>query len=174
MKVAGYGSPMRLACCAVFGSLFVPASLLLELAMPRHNHLSLAATLWPHPWLMLLYYGPLVSGFAITVWSISRLTTGVKKNVWTEGELAPLRRRLELPIWIWLYLGAVAILIGVVAWRGHAGVFLLMLFPFQMLMGMLGLFKPQTATATGLLSGRMLTPIRSEHWGNTSDHGSPH
>ncbi len=114
---------------------------------------------------MLLYYGPLAGGFAITVWAMSRLTKGVKKNVWTEYELAPLRRRSESPIWLWMYLAAFAILIGIVAWRGYAGFFFLMIFPFQMLTGLLGLFQSQTTTSTGLLS-RISTLIRSEHWGD--------
>ena len=174
MKLPGRTSPTRLALCAILGSLFVPASLLFELAIPRSGHLSLAAALWPHPWLMLPYYGPLVGGFAITVLAMSRLTKGVSKSVWAEDELAPLRRRLDSPIWIWLYLAAFAIFIGVLSWRGHAGLFFLMLFPFQMLMGLLGLFKPQRTSSTGFLSAQISAPIRSEHWGSTSHNGYPH
>ncbi len=167
MKVAGSSSPMRLAACAVLGSLLVPGLLLLDSVIPRTNHLSLAARLWPNPRLMFLFYGPLLSAFTMLVFSQLRLQRGVKKDAWTKAELEPLRKRLEAPVWIWLYLVAFAVFIPLAAWRtDRANLFYLMIFPLQTVVGLRGVIKPKSENSDGLLNLIASSPIRSEDWGH--------
>ena len=158
---------MRLAFCAGLSSLFLPGSLLLGLVFPRYAHQSLAATLRPNPWWMLLFYGPLLSAFTMLVWSQLRLQRGMKKNTWTEAELAPLRKSLEAPVWIWLYLAAFAALIAIFAWSDkHADAFLIMIFPLQTVVNLRNHVKQKRENSDGLLNLTTSSPIRSENWGH--------
>ena len=166
-------SPMRLAFAAGLSSLFLPGSLLLGLVFPRHAHQSLAAALWPNPWRMLLFYGPLLSAFTMLVWSQLRLQRGVKKNAWTEAELAPLRKRLEAPVWIWLYLAAFAALIAIFAWSDkHAAAFLIMIFPLQTVLNLRNLVIQKKENSDGLLNLTTSSPVRSEDWGHRIGNAS--
>ena len=116
---------------------------------------------------MVLLLTPLVCALGITPWAWTRLQKGVKQNAWTEAELAPLRRWLDRPAWMWLYLALFGVYIALFAWQGRGAVLLLfVLFPLQTVMSLQRIVKPPTGSSE-LMNLGTSAPIRSEHWGHT-------
>ena len=167
MKGSGHLSPIKLAVWSAGSSLFFASYFLLAFAVPHHDHQPLASALHGKPWLMVLLLTPLVCALGITPWAWTRLQKGVKQNAWTEAELAPLRRWLDRPVWMWLYLALFGVSIALFAWQGRGAVFLLfVLFPLQTVMSLQRIVKPPTDSSE-LMNLGTSAPIRSEHWGHT-------
>jgi hypothetical protein len=164
MKMSTRTSPMRLAVCAMLGSLFFVVSLLGTISILQHHHLSLFA---------LAFVLPPIGGIAISLWAESRLRGGANRFIWTEAELTSLRKGLGHSAWAWMALAASCAYADMIVahhWR-YAIWFYFMLFPLQTLLRLNQIVKPPTKSE-GLLNLTTSAPIRSEHWGNARPQGS--
>ena len=100
---------MRLVCWVVIGGA-VASSSYLALLMPISQ--MVAAEQGARILRGIIFSILFCSGMAISLLTVRRLGRGVDADVWTEAELAPLRKRLNHPAWIAAALLFIAAYIG--------------------------------------------------------------
>jgi hypothetical protein len=154
MKMPGSTSPMRLAGWAGVGSLIAGSAILI---------VTISRSAWA--------FAPLFLGLAIFYPAQRQLKLGVDKDLWTDAELEPLRRRVAHPAWMLVFLGAFAALIicDIVTNLSRGTYFIwALLFPLQMMLSLKTTLKLRPPEGDGgLLKLQNSGPIRSEHWGNS-------
>jgi hypothetical protein len=167
MKNAERSSPMRLGAWALVGNLVMAGAVFFEIMLlPKlSNHV----TVLPEWAFRLLTFGiPYLVGLAIVALVVQKLRGGMKKGAWTETELEPLRRRLRNPVWGGVSVALVLLGFGLVVTDhgfGHAGLFVFLILPFQILLQIVNVVRPvESAPEHGNLNGS--AAIRSEHWGD--------
>jgi hypothetical protein len=151
MKMPGSTSPMRLACLAGVGSLIAGSALMI-------------VTISRSAWAIV----PFFVGVAIFYLAQRQLKLGVDKDLWTDAELEPLRRRAAHPVWMVLFLLAfAAFIVCDIVTDFHRGSYFVwaLLFPLQMMLSLKTTLKlPPPEGDGGLLKLQNSSPIRSEHW----------
>jgi hypothetical protein len=156
MKKPGHWSPMRLACLDLIGGLLVVTAfaqtliyVLLGTGMP-----------WTGKWMWL---GPLVFGMGIIFITERKL----QAEIWTDEELAPLRRLLDHPAWNVLVLAPFFVLLIMLSIRRldhHMVSWVFLILPSQTVIRLQQIVKPKV-TSERLLAWQSFAPIHSEHWG---------
>jgi hypothetical protein len=166
MKNAERSSPMRLGAWALVGNLIMAGAVFFEIMLlPKLSNYVTLLPVWAFR--SLTFVIPFL-GLVIVAVIVQKLRGGVKKGVWTEIELEPLRRRLRKPVW-GMVSGALFILgIGLVVTDrgfGHAGWFCFLIFPFQILLQITNAVRPAANTQERIdLNGS--AAMRSDHWGD--------
>jgi hypothetical protein len=157
---------MRLASVAGFGSLLAASAILTErLPVLRPTGPTILSG---RAWDLLPFLIPFVAGVAITLWAERRLRKGIKESVWADAELAPIRLRLESPMWIWLVIGmSVPCIVWYARGLQHPVTIVVLLFPLQTPMRLHQILKSRQDSPGSLLSEEF-APIRSEYWGESS------
>jgi hypothetical protein len=154
MKMLGSLSPMRLACLAGIGSLIAGSALLI-------------VTISHSAWVFALLF----LGLTIIYPAQRQLKLGVDKDLWTDAELEPLRRRAAHPAWMVLFLVAFAALIicDIVTNLSRGTYFIwAVLFPLQMMLSLKTTLKLRPPEGDGgRLKLQSSSPILSEHWGES-------
>jgi hypothetical protein len=154
MKAPESSSPMRLACLAGVGSLVAGSAILI---------VTINRSAWA--------FVPLFVGMAIFYLAHRQLKLGVDKDLWTDAELEPLRRRTAHPAWMVLFLLAfAAFIVCHIVTDFHRGSYLVwaLLLPLQMMLSLKTTLKlPHSEGDGGLLKLQNSSPIRSEHWGES-------
>jgi hypothetical protein len=154
MKMPGSTSPMRLASLAGVGSLITGSALPIA---------AISRSVWA--------IVPFFVGVAIFYLAKRQLERGVDKDLWTDAELEPLRRRAAHPAWMVLFLLAfAAFIVCDIVTDFHRGSYLVwgLLFPLQMMLYLKTILKlPRPEGDGGLLKLQNSSPIRSERWGES-------
>jgi hypothetical protein len=147
---------MRLACGDLVGGLLIVSAFVQEL-----THVLLGnGTPWTGKWIWL---GPFVFGMGIIFMTERKL----KAEIWTDEELAPLRRLLDHPAWNVLVFSPFFVLLIMLSIRRldhHIGSWVFLLMPSQTVMRLQQIVKPKV-TSDRLLAWQNLAPLHSEHWG---------
>jgi hypothetical protein len=115
---------------------------------------------------------PFFVGGVIFLLAQRRLKSSINNDVWTDTELEPLRKRSVHPAWMILFLLTIVawIVCGIVT-DLHRETDLLwgLLLPLQMMLPVQAMLRPARSGGDGgLLNLRNSSPIRSEHWGESS------
>ena len=156
MKKPGQTSPMRLACWDLVGGLLIVSAFVQELMYVLLGN----GTPWTGKWIWL---GPFVLGMGIIFLTERKL----QAEIWTDEELAPLRRLLDQPAWNVLVLIPFFVLLIMLSIRRldhHIVPWVLLLMPSQTAMRLQQIVKPKVSSDR-LLGWQSFAPIHSEHWG---------
>lgn len=168
MEASGRSSPVRLALWAGLASVFsIVYFLLTTISIQRHEHCSVFAALWGRPFWMLAFFTPFAGGIAISLLAESRLRRNANSLVYSEPELALLRKGLGHPAWKVLGVAALGVYIALIALNSDRAIlFYISLFPLQILARLYQVVTPKP-NSVETLSLTTVSPIQSEHWGHT-------
>jgi len=104
----------------------------------------------------------------------ARFNRGIKAEIWTDQELAPVRALLANPLWIWMVWGSLVATGAVFVFSskgssstGHFWLFLLMA---QTARRLLTRMTPKAKPRVGLRDWENFKPLRSKYWGESA-HG---
>jgi hypothetical protein len=170
MNYAERSSPMRLAGWAGVGSVLLVSPALVEfLQLPQFlaHEVSPAAILSGWPLRLIVFGVPFIVGLGISLVAGQKLRNGMKKGVWTDAELEPLRRGLRNPVLVLIATALLVLGFGlVVTSRGfdHAGYFAFLIMPFQIWSQIAQAVRPVDGSKERIDWNGSAT-IRSEHWG---------
>jgi hypothetical protein len=181
MKELAQTSPMRLAGWVGAGSLLSASVFALGFVHAPCKPVGFCgegAALWGGRLFLFLGLACLLGGSALAFWAVGRLRRGMKEGAWSDAELAPLRKRLDHPVWGWLgvagMVGIVAVLILYARGSLHLPLFYLLIFPFQSFSRVKQIVKHAQNDGAGsgiLRDWRNFKPLRSEHWGEAAGTG---
>ena len=114
---------------------------------------------------------PFFVGGALFLLAQRQLRLGINKDLWTDAELEPLRRRSAHPVWMILFLMAFgALIVCKIVTDLYRGTFLLwaVLLPLQMMMSLQVIVRREHSVGDGgPLNLRNSSPLQSEHWGDS-------
>ncbi|MDQ2832432.1 MAG: hypothetical protein M3Y50_01580 [Acidobacteriota bacterium] len=162
---------MRLAVWAAAGSLLVASTFLIDfIPFAPAGGSGLVATLWIRRWMILSIFIPFFSGMAITFRAERQLRSGINNELWSDAELAPLRKLLRSPYWKWLAAADFGTYLALIVSNHHRAVtFFSVLWPFQVLLSLSNIVTPRTSySGLGVqIDWAKSAPVRSEHWGET-------
>jgi len=116
---------------------------------------------------------PVALGLGLYIWAITEIKNGVQNGIWTDNQLAPLRRITLSPYSTAIVFALLAVFLAFTlfnlanhanrshrAWGWAAYLFLMFITQLQMAT------KQPTAKTTGpLIDWRTRAPIQSDHWG---------
>jgi hypothetical protein len=168
MNLGKYSSPMRLAGWALVGNLLMAGAVFFAaLLLPKLSNPVTALPVWAF---RLFTFGiPCLVGLAIVVLVAQKLRGGMKKGVWTDTALDPLRRQLRNPVWAVVSIALVVLGFGLVVTDrgfGHASWFCFLTVPFQTLLWIGQAVRP-VASSREHIDGNASAAIRSERWGES-------
>lgn len=171
MNSAERSSPMRLAGWAGVGSVLMVSPVILEfMRLPQilaHDG-SPGAVLSGWSLRLIVFGVPYLVGLGVALVAGQKLRSGMKKGIWTDAELEPLRRRLRNPVWgLVAVVPAVLGLVGlIVSSHGvnHAGYFCFLIMPLQIFSQITQAVRPIEGSQERIDWNGSAT-IRSEHWG---------
>jgi hypothetical protein len=161
---------MGLAGWAGVGSLFFVSPVLFELLQSSTHEGSQVAVLSAWPLRLFVFGVPLLIGFGIVLVDGRKLRDGMKKGVWTDAELEPLRRRLRNPVLFLISAAMVVLGIGLIVTShgfDHAGYFCFLIMPFQIWLQIVQAVRPVEGSRAWIDWNGSAT-VRSEHWGESS------
>jgi hypothetical protein len=168
MNYAERSSPTRLAAWALVGNLVMASAVFFEVLLA--SKLSAGVTVLPVWEFRLFTFGiPFLVGLAIVYLVAQKLRDGMKKGVWTDTELEPLRRRLRNPVWGLVSVALVILGVAVVVTaRGfdHASLFCFLIIPFQTLLQIVQAVRP-VENLRERIDWNSSATVRSDHWGES-------
>ena len=123
---------------------------------------------WAYRLRAAVYLGPFAAGLALLIWGEKRFKAGYQADLWSEAELAEVRRLLRTKLWLRVSWAVLLAWIVAMCWqhtmRGGA-LWYVLLMPSQLAQRIRQLITPPVPRSSGLGDWRNFGPLRSEHWG---------
>ncbi len=163
VRLAMAGSVL-MALCALLYLVRVPL-------LPVHGE-GFWYCVWAYRLRTAVYLLPFAVSLGLLVWAERRFKQGYQDDLWSEAELAEVRRLAEWRYWSWISLTVSLVWTAVLCCKQSlhgGGLWYVLMMPSQTALRIRRLVAPPVERSSGLLDwGRNFGPLRSEHWGERS------
>lgn len=159
VRLAMVGSVL-MALCAFLCLVHVPL-------LPGHGE-GFWSCVWAYRLRTTVYLLPFAIGLGLLIWGEKRFKRGYRDDLWSEAELAEVRRVVEWRIWSLVAFGIVVLWIVALCFEHSlrsAGIWYVLMMPGQTAQRIKQLITPRVERSSGLADWRNFGPLRSEHWG---------
>jgi len=180
MKGPQPSSPLQLTLWAGAGALLVEIAICYASASHALRYPIQGAGLGPVLWANRLNFAvcflPFIAGAIVWAQSLKRLRNGIKNDLWSEDDLASLRRCFDHAAWTVLSVVCVLVMLSQVVLSKHVilgPTYWVSFWTLQTFSQLRIALKRKTTGSVGLKNWQEWTPIRSEHWGEPPSYEGP-